>query len=181
MPPGCLASYAHQWQALWARETNRVGGDSGHLSLPPTATNEERALAAAEDPPVRGAGLIVICARHASSAAALADACQFAGYGTQVVRENRDWQATSAVAVLWDTEPHQMVDRGRIKKLRDLAGGAPVLALVSFPRALDVRHAVEAGLAAVISKPFLLHDLAWHIDRATSDAARQPTRDRADA
>ena len=86
-PVGCANNYWHQWPARWAQETARA--QDGHCpawGLPATATPEERALAIAEQPLPRGSGIVVIHARRAQNAAALADACQLVGYDTRSCR-----------------------------------------------------------------------------------------------
>jgi CheY-like chemotaxis protein len=169
VPPGCLTTYWHQWQSRWTRELARASaGDSPAWALPATLSAEERALAAMEYPLAHRAGLIAICARHAQTAAALSDACKLAGYSTRVVCEGQSWEAAGALALIWDAECDRMKNREQVAKLRACAGGAPVLALAGFPRVDDFRAAAEAGVAAVISKPFLVHDLVWHLDQVAS-------------
>jgi CheY-like chemotaxis protein len=121
--------------------------------------------------------LIAICARQAETARAVADACTLAGYGTRFVREDQSWDAPGALAVVWDAQGDRMKDREQVANVRARAGGAPVLALVGFPRVDDFRAAAEAGVAAVISKPFLVHDLVWHLDQV---AAANPAHAKGD-
>jgi hypothetical protein len=40
---------------------------------------------------------------------------------------------------------------------------APIVGVVGFPRPDDERRAKEAGVTAVISKPYLVRDLLWQI------------------
>ena len=170
-PAGCIHTFWHQWQPRAARAVAyaRAGG-CPPWGLPVTATADERTLALAEQPLGQGSGVIVICAHHVQTARALADACRAGGYDATVVAEAQPWSAAGARAVLWDVAAHS-VDVRTIEKLRASARGVPILALVSFPRALDVETAVAAGVAAVISKPFLLRDLLWHFDKVGTSTA----------
>ncbi len=171
-PAGCTSTYWHQWQPRWAQALDdRRMGNCPPWALPVTLSAEERTLAASERPLPMGSGLIAICSRQAQTASALADACRSSGYGTLIVSERRRWDATGARAVLWDAAVEQLTDRDGVRNLRAQAGGAPLLALVDFPRAEDCLCAAEAGVAGVISKPFLLDDLLWHLASAPD---RQP-------
>jgi CheY-like chemotaxis protein len=167
-PAGCIQTLWHQWQPRAARAIAcALAGSCPPWGLPVTATLDERTLALAEQPLGQGSGVIVICAHHVQTAQALADACRAGGYEATVESEARPWSATGARAVLWDVAAHALDERW-IEKLRASAPGVPILALMSFPRALDVERAVEAGIAAVISKPFLLRDLLWHLENVGS-------------
>jgi AmiR/NasT family two-component response regulator len=47
-----------------------------------------------------------------------------------------------------------------------------VVAVVGFPRREDVEAARQAGVRAVVSKPFLAGDLLWQLDRAADEQQR---------
>lgn len=171
-PSGCVSSYWHQWPARWARDLARFrGGHTPGWALPVTLSADERTLAAAEYPIQRRAGSIAIYARHAQTAAALGDACRLGGYRPLLVREGQRASAPGALAVIWDADVERMTDPAALQIVRTCAGQGPLLALVTFPRADDCRRAAEAGLAGVISKPFLVQDLLWHLDRVARPAA----------
>ncbi|MBI3838996.1 MAG: hypothetical protein HY288_13830 [Planctomycetia bacterium] len=164
-PAGCINTLWHQWRPRAARAMAYVlEGDCPPWGLPVTATPDEQTLALAEHPLGHGSGVIVICAHRAQTAIAMADACRLGGYGTKVTAEGQPWSAEGAVAVLWDL-PANEVDERSMQKLRANADGVPIFALMSFPRAADIEQAVEAGIAGVISKPFLLRDLLWHFEQ----------------
>jgi CheY-like chemotaxis protein len=175
-PQGCLSIYWHQWQARFAQQLDRrMAGCEPAWSLPPTASAEEHALAEAERPLARGEGPIAVYAERAESAGALADACRSAGYEIQLVCSSPRRPACIATAprdtkrvraVVWDTSPEEMTEPRALSVFRDRFGWAPVLAVVDFPRADDFARAIEAGVEAVISKPYSIHDLLWHLDRA---------------
>jgi CheY-like chemotaxis protein len=69
------------------------------------------------------------------------------------------------VAVIFDGSDRP---RYQYEHLGWLAAGvrpAPVLALLDFPRPKDRDLALAAGAAAVLSKPFLVQDLFWQLDK----------------
>ncbi|MCH8924376.1 MAG: response regulator [Planctomycetes bacterium] len=147
-------------------------GGNPTWALPLTATPDERLLATTGgDFARRRPGTIAICAASAQAAAALGDLCRAAGYKTVVAAEDGQFRIARAAAVLWDTTVGRMADAACVGELRSRAGGAAVLAIVGFPRFDDVELARRAGIAAVISKPFLAGDLLWHLDRVAT-----PTR-----
>ena len=166
-PEGCLMSYAHQWPVRWGRELAALGeGAQPAWSLPLTASSEERLLALADRPLTCRSGQIAIVSQSSAAAAALADACRLFGYQPLAVREDRIWSAPDAVALIWDTDCYRMVDASRVARLRKFAGDAPLVALAGFPRKGDIRRAQGVGVAGVVSKPFLIHDLYWQLEQA---------------
>ena len=166
-PAGCTSTYWHRLPARLSAELEAVrDGRCPTWGLPLTATPGELLSAAAALPLQRRSGLIVACAARAESAAALADACRLGGYETQIVIDGEDFRAAGAAAVVWDTPIAQAGDARRVERLRRAAGGAPLLAVVGFPRQHETRRAIDAGVADVISKPFLVRDLLWHVARA---------------
>ncbi|MEX2111844.1 MAG: hypothetical protein WD845_01580 [Pirellulales bacterium] len=168
-PAGCISSYWHQWPARAARELAAEAGEGNATwTLPVTATADERGLAEADLPIERHAGTIVVCANRFESAAALADACRLGGYDTRAIREGDEFHADRIVAMVWDANPECVTDVTRIAALRQSVGGAPLVAVVGFPRAVDVRSAQQAGVAAVVSKPYSVRDLLWHVERAVN-------------
>jgi CheY-like chemotaxis protein len=176
-PAGCLVSYAHQWPARFGRELAALAaGLQPAWAWPLTASNEERMLALAERPLARRSGQVVISARSTPTAAALADACRLVGYEPLVIREDRPWSTPAAIAVLWDTDCYRMTDAIEVGRLRELAGAAPIVALAGFPRSDDIRRAREVGIQAVVSKPFLIHDLFWQLDEAIASGAVSQNR-----
>jgi CheY-like chemotaxis protein len=205
-PLGCLSTYWHQWEARWAQERARAA--AGHppaWALPLTSSPEERALAAAEYPLARAGGPIGICAPHAATAMALADACRLGGYSPEILRlesrleagcwrpeageKNAQGERQPPISnpkskiknpksptpdpspILWDTSADEMTNPAALERLRALAGQGPILAVVGFPRPDDIRRAAEAGIAAVVSKPYSVHDLLWQLARVVDGRA----------
>jgi hypothetical protein len=161
---GVVRIYWHQWQARWHRELERAsGGRCPSWGLPPTATEEDGLLLEAEDRWPARTGLVVVFARLPLMADFLAAACQSVGYSTVSLHPSWDAQVSGAVAALFDaTEGHDDLPRlvGRLAPV-------PIIALLDFPRIEDYKQALGAGAAAVLSKPLLVEDLYWELDRVT--------------
>ncbi len=181
------ASWSH-WAATLARELRDTAQDrASPWSLPATASAEE-ALLAAIDP--RGPapsigdtspGLLIV-ARERETREALADAAAARGYRARAIASPADWSKSFAAsdasaeprswnpgAILWDTTPAVVGDRNIVERVSRAAAGAPVLAMVGFPRADDAR-AREAGVAALVAKPYLLDDLFWRVEQVSDRA-----------
>ena len=167
-PAACLATYWHQWEARFGSQLEIVHqGGSPPWALPLTATAEERILAATDSSFERSrTGTIAICASSATAAESLGDLCRAAGYDTLIVADDGRFRIAGASAVLWDTSLERMADANCVTELRGRSGGAPLVAIVGFPRPEDVESALRGGIAAVVSKPLLAGDLFWHLDRA---------------
>lgn len=54
--------------------------------------------------------------------------------------------------------------------------GAPVIALVGFPRVEDRDQILAAGASAVLSKPVLVDDVLWQLDAVLRDGGLSPLR-----
>jgi CheY-like chemotaxis protein len=176
-PAGCASAYWHQWSARWGRELARSGrGELPSWSLPATASPEERMLELDAEPLARGTGPVVVYARHPASASALVDVCKLGGYQSTIVDAACPAPPSSARAgeqrvILWDAPPEQLADPAAIKRLRAVCGPGPIVAVVGFARADDCRGAAEAGVAAVVTKPYLIHDLLWQLARVQRTGA----------
>ena len=169
-PAGCPATYWHQWLPRLAHEHAALNaGRNPSWAQPLTATPEEQLLAGTtRGRPSGCGGTIVIRAETSSAASALAAVCRGAGYVTLVERSgdpigNAEARTAEASAVLWDTPPDALHEAERIERIRRRASGASIVALAGFPRADDVRAALAAGIAAVVSKPYRTADLLWHL------------------
>lgn len=167
--PAVTRAYWHEWPARFGQELARISaGQCPSWGLPVTARDEERMLAAAEEPLARRGGLIVVVAEQAASAASLVDACRLRGYATIAVRAARGVTICGAAAALWDTTAEQATNVETVAAMQHSCGGAPLIALLNFPCAPDIAAAQAAGVPAVLSKPWLLDDLYWQLDRVQS-------------
>ena len=136
--------------------------------MPLTATADERIAQLVEQSWNAGAGLVVVCAARSEHARALADACTRGGYQTLVVAEGQRFTAKSAVALVWDTPIKAACDAAQVNRLKRAAGGAPIYVVAGFPRVDQVEEAIAAGVAAVISKPYVVRDLWWQLAQGTA-------------
>ena len=171
-PAATVSTYWHLWRARLGREIETVRrGRLPSWALPLTATGDERILAQSDESiGLNRGGTIAICASSAPAAAALDDLCRAVGYQTLLISDDGRFHIAGVSAVLWDTTDRRLNDAAYVEELVGRATGAPVLAIVGFPRADDVELACRSGIAAVISKPFLAGDLLWHLDRIASKA-----------
>jgi len=165
--PGVPRIYWHQWRARCEPELKRfTAGHCPTWGLPLTSTPDEWIDYVSHGPLPRRQGLIAIRARHAATYEALADACRAVGYSTVWLRPGHDVQLTGATAVLWDDACCERPQAVEIARLAEAVRPAPMIALLHFPRVQDHDRALAAGAAGVVSKPFLLDDLFWQLDRA---------------
>jgi DNA-binding NarL/FixJ family response regulator len=166
--PAVVRTYWHQWPARADRELRRLAaGRRSAWALPITATEEERLLADATEPLPMRSGLIAISSRSYAMADWLAAACRHCGYSTVWLRPPRPVRVRGAAAVLMDGSRCRGEQCDELRQLAAATAPAPLVALLDFPRIEDVDRARCAGAAAVLSKPFQVEDLFWHLDRVT--------------
>ncbi len=165
-PAGCQAVYWHQWPARLGRALAAIdAGENPPWAQPATATADEYALSDSATVPPRAAGKIALAAAQASAAAALADLCRARGYEPAILAEHAPGAAPDSAALVWDTTAEALLDPRRVGRLRSRAGGAPLLAICGFVRPELPAEAAAAGIAQVVSKPYLVADLLWHLER----------------
>jgi CheY-like chemotaxis protein len=133
--------------------------------LPPTATEEERLLADTAERRASRHGLVVICSQSHETAEWLSAACRSRGYATIWQRPSTKARVAGAMAAIFDGTD---LSRDECNQLGHLAAAlhlAPVVALLAFPRANDRRRALSAGAASVLSKPLVVDDLFWELEK----------------
>jgi hypothetical protein len=164
--PAAVRTYWHQWPARAQRELRRLAaGRPSAWTLPLTATEEDRLLADAERPLPARSGLIAIAARSFAMADFLAAACRRCGYATAWLRPPGALRVGGAKAVVFDGSDCRGAEHQELRRLAAAMAPAPLLALLDFPRIEDFDRCRAAGAAAVLSKPLLLADLFWWLDR----------------
>ncbi|MEX0866382.1 MAG: hypothetical protein WD030_03420 [Pirellulales bacterium] len=173
--PGMLRTYWHQWTARWAGELLCAGGGalpswSHAASSPP----EDRLLARVRSPRPRRPGLIAVAGGVYDTADMLCDACESLGYSACWLGRDGARLARGVSLVIWDGLAKESQAIGQ---LAARFPRVPLLVALDFPRHGDTEQLRQAGVCGVLSKPFLLEELAWHVDRAW-DSPRQ-TADRA--
>jgi CheY-like chemotaxis protein len=155
--------YAHQFPQRVARELMLLArSQKCAWALPLTAGDEQRLLVELS-PPGRASGQIAVLAASPETGAALGDACRSAGYQVAVMRDAGGVMLPNVSAVVWDTTGDVAADSAAVASLRQSFGAAPIVAMLGFPRADEIAKAKAAGVAAIVSKPFLLEDLHWQL------------------
>lgn len=169
--PAAIRVYWHQFAPRCQRELARLHGGRGSAwGLPATATEEERLLAADDHPQPARQGLIAVHARWFAMEDWLSAALRARGFSTVWLRPPQPARIEGAAAAVFDGSDLRGEEFDELKRLAEAVRPAPVIALLDFPRVEDHRRALEAGAAAVLSKPLLLDDLFWHLDRSAPAA-----------
>jgi hypothetical protein len=164
--PGTTRLYWHRWSPWFERELERVSdGKCPTWGLPVTATADEMIDFAINDAQPSRSGLIAIRARQGCVYDALADACRSVGYATVWLRDDQHVQVQGPSAVIWDDTHCGQTQAARIAATAAAVRPAPLVALFHFLRLHDHRRALAAGAAAVLSKPMLIDDLFWCLNR----------------
>lgn len=165
--------YWHQWPARWRQELARLErGECPGWGLPLTAAEEERLLAAADEKRPRREGLVVIHARSFDAAQWLAAALEHRGYRTVWLRPHRMEEVPGVTAAAFDGTDARDADLADLRRLAANLYGAPIVALLDFPRLEDQQAMLAAGASAVLAKPVALDDLFWQLDVARRDECR---------
>ncbi len=164
--PAAIRIYWHQWLPRVATEIADLReGVCSTWALPMTASEEERQVLVADKPFSKREGLIVISAVQFDVQDWLVAACARRGYSTIWLRPDRPVEVERPTAAVFDGDQCRGAELRALKQLAAALGPVPIVALLDFPRAEDRDRALAAGAAAVISKPLLIEDLFWQIDR----------------
>ena len=151
--PGVTRIYAHQWQARLPRELQ-----TWH---PRTATEMDRLLNRPATKTQRQ--LIGIAATQRTMFDALAGACRSFGKDAVWLLPDLPLPVQRVDAVIYDVTLDLADELRRLGDLRSKLQAPPALLLLDYPRQNDLAQA-----AAVLSKPYLIADLAAEIERITS-------------
>ena len=175
--PAAIRLYVHHWAPRASRELLRlVRSQPSAWGLPVTASDEQRLLAGLA-PPGGATGQVAVVASNPESAAALGDACRSAGYQVAEIRHAAGVMLPGVCAVVWDTTCESATDATIVAAIAaQLWARRPVVALLGFPRADEIAAAKAAGVAAVISKPFLVEDLHWQLADVISRGADRQSK-----
>ncbi|MCE9554290.1 MAG: hypothetical protein K8T91_13065 [Planctomycetes bacterium] len=170
--PGLIRTVWHQWTASWAAEFQaRNMKQLPSWCLPETTGDEERLLARSTRHRPPSSGLIAIASRQFETAELYSAVCGKQGYSTVWLSGGEDLvRIGRPTAIVWDG------DANRLSELSEMhhQSSAPMVALIDFPRADDVRRATEAGAVAVLGRPMPWDCLFWHLDRLDrTQTARQ--------
>jgi hypothetical protein len=170
--PTVIRSYWHQGLSMIGREIRRLAEDDcPSWGLPLTATDEERLLAdspprstslqpaATDDKNVLRGGLIGIVAHRFESFDWLSAAYRQRGYSTLWLRGPKYPRAEGFLTILIDGTDFQGAEFDAFRKIAASYPQTRRIALMDFPRIEDRRRLLQAGAAAVVSKPLCVEDL----------------------
>jgi CheY-like chemotaxis protein len=167
--PAAIRLYWHRWEARVRREIARLcAGASSTWSLPITASEEERLLRLADEPTVPHGpreGLIAVATPDYEMQDWLRAACQRRGYASVWLLPHQPVSLEGVIAAVFDGNDCRGGEAERLGKLARALGPVPIVALLDFPRIDDRNRALAAGAKAVLSKPLLIEDLFWHLER----------------
>ena len=161
--PGVTRIYAHQWQARLPRELESW--------QPRTATEIDRLMNSR--PAKSERQLIGIAAAQRTMFDALATACHSFGQDAVWLLPNLPPPVQCVDAVIYDAT-HELPDElARLSELREQLHAPPTLLLLDFPRQSDLLAAMQAGVASVLAKPYLIADLAAEIERLATPVSQR--------
>lgn len=173
--------FARKFPGQWDRYRRGEAGRAEWM-LPPTASDEERILVAAQMPLPRGSGPAVIWAARFDSYQWISAICRHAGLATVWCRPGQALRLDGHWAAVFDGDESASAG-GQWPELRRLAAsvqGGPVVVLLGQPRPEDWRCARAAGATAILNKPVAIDQLlaALHArDALDAQAAPPAARD----
>jgi CheY-like chemotaxis protein len=163
--PAVIRQYWHQGFDRFRREIERLlNGECPSWGLPITATEEERLLTAI--PPscnnpksVSRKSLVGISAVRYDSFDWLSSACRMQGHATIWLRGPHFPLVDGLQAILADGTDFRGAEFETFLAISTRYPRTKRIALMDFPRVEDLRRLLEAGAAAVLSKPVSVEDL----------------------
>ena len=151
--PGVTRIYAHQWQARLPQEL---------------AIRQQRAVTKIKAQLSRR--LVGIATAQYANFAALATVCRSIGQEVVWLPANRPLPVQRVDAILYDATLELPAELAHLKQLREQLVRPPVVLLLDFPRPSDLELASQAGVSAVLARPYLLTDLAAELQRIMAPA-----------
>jgi CheY-like chemotaxis protein len=166
---GVWRVYWHQWRPrVLAAIDRQRRGETPSWGLPVTATDDDRALWAADlaqaDP--RSTIAVDVIAENREMGQWLVDSCGALGYRAQWHRTCGGPFNSRADLVLLDVAAVDEQAVETLHRLVDRHPGARVIVVAGFPRPDQTARLLEAGAKSVVSKPLLLEDLCWQMAAA---------------
>lgn len=170
--PGVIRTYWHQWLPHVDQELAHLrDGTCSTWCLPVTAGEEERFLLLADQPVARREGLIAVATPDFDMQGWLQAACAQRGYSTVWLLPHRPARIEGAAAAIFDGNECRGEELEWLGQFAAAVRPAPIVALLDFPRVDDRNRALDAGAGAVLSKPLVIDDLFWQIDRLVEQQA----------
>jgi len=164
--PAVIRIYWHQWQARCDHEMSALSkGLTATWTLPVTATEEERLLAQCRRPKPTKPGLILIHSNSYEMYDWLSDACRRKGNSSVWLRPNETVCLEGVTSGIFDGTDFDATEVQQFRNLRSLMPEVPIITMLDFPRIEDHQRATNAGSMVVLSKPLLIEDLYWQLDK----------------
>jgi hypothetical protein len=152
--PGVHRHYWYEFPTWWRRQMRlRFAGNCPDWARPP-----ELVTARTAKPTRSPCDAVVLRTAHTATAETLADRLTLAGYSTVLqMAGKRSQPVGGAAAGIWDGNQLDNIEAQDLSRFCMQLGvdGAPVIALLDFPRRDAVDRAIELGAAAVLGKPWL--------------------------
>jgi len=165
--PGVVRVYWHQWQARFAQQVKHlIEGQCASWGLPLTATDDERLLW--ERPDMKTtlpAALVLIHSSCFDLADCLAEALRTRELATLCVRGDVWPDVRGVTLAIWDCPDTPASWADQLSMLAARVAPAPIVAVAGFPRPEDDERLRQAGAAVVLSKPLVLDELFWQVER----------------
>src|SRR5262249_36532440 len=136
--PAVRRIYWHQGVEWFERELSTLAaGGCGTLSLPLTATEEERMLHPTSSSQRFAAGTIALHSNSREMAVLLAEGCGALGFDARPVEQFNVPNRPTLVAGIWDAGMSEQQDWDEFRQLVARWPGVPWIALLNFPRDED--------------------------------------------
>ena len=172
--PGVIRVMWHQWKPRLIPQLQTASNAApGNWSLPRTASVAEQMAVTADAVWPRRQGLIAIHAPTFLDYRAISEACGQVGYSTAWCSPAQPLHASGFAAAIYDGIA---ADGPTLRSIGDVVQQLqpkPVVALLDYVRRQDFDRAMAAGVAAVVAKPLLTHDLLWYLDDLISASQHQ--------
>jgi hypothetical protein len=140
-----------------------LAGRSAISALPSTTTEEDRFLRLSLTHRSAACDTVAILSRDWNSADALRRACWRVNVGAVWIRHDRLPGLRQLQALIYDVPGRVEDELPELERIRH-AYHVPALVTVGFPRPDEINLLVGLDLR-VLSKPFLISDLAWQLDQ----------------
>ncbi len=176
--PGVTIVPWHRFVA-WA-EVNRqqlAHRRAAAWSLPETSTSDELADFWSVQPLSKNCGLILIDCDNAESAEALADVVRAGGFSAVWQSPPGESFVDGVRASVCEANDARPATLERVAQMSRQFAPSPVIVVINFPRAEDIEQILAAGAAAVVAKPFTLHEILAQLE----DALRREGKSRSTA
>lgn len=168
--PAVWRTYWHGWLPRFEEELERLAaGEETFWSLPSSATDEERLLHVvfqdqAAKPAISPPKRLAIISANRETAESLADICRNRGWKAHWLKSISETFPKNIDLAIFDSRNLHKNEVSQISNFKSEISNAPLIVLTGFPRFADIEQLKSMGIAAVISKPFLNHELAWQIN-----------------